>query len=64
MAHGVGPRARRPHQVSKTAGSWRRKALEYRQSVHIKFVDGEATQADLTDAEHWVRAAYIRSHLV
>jgi hypothetical protein len=57
IMHGSGPRANRPHQVSKTAGEIRRKALEYQQTVRVEFVDGKRTKADLDDAERWVKSA-------
>lgn len=57
MAHGSGPRATRPHQFGKACGKWRRRALEYRQTVEVQFVDGEARQADVTDAQRWAARA-------
>jgi hypothetical protein len=57
MAHGSGPRASRPHQFAKTASRWRRRALEYQQTVRVQFVDGKATEADVTDATRWATRA-------
>ena len=49
--HGSGPRANRPHQTRKFTSSWRRHILEYSHNIEVKFVDGEATHAEVNDAK-------------
>jgi hypothetical protein len=53
MAHGVGPRASRPHQAGRTAGRKRRAVLTYAQGVRVAFEEGRTTKGHLTDVERW-----------
>ena len=57
MAHGSGPRARRPHQSQRAAGRRRRQVLSYAQDVRVRFEDGKVSQGRVTDAERWAANA-------